>query len=256
MKLAYREYGSGQPLLILHGLFGQSDNWNSLAKQFGEQGLRVFTIDQRNHGLSPHSDAWNYELMADDLKEFIDEHQLEQPILLGHSMGAKTLLFFEAKYPNLAAKIILADMAARAYPPHHNEVFKALHAVDFDQVKTRKEAEAIMTEYLPDFGTRQFLLKNIYWKDSAANQMGWRFNLASITNNYSSIMVAAPPFVSEVPALIIKGGKSNYVGLEDELDFRKRFPNSRFDTIADSGHWVHAEKPKEFFESVLSFIKA
>ncbi len=254
MKLAFREFGSGQPLIILHGLFGQSDNWNTLAKQFAEKGFRVFTVDQRNHGLSPHSDEWNYELMAADLKEFIDDHVLRHPIVMGHSMGAKTLLFFEWKYPGLAAKLIFADMAARAYPPHHNEVFKALHAVDFEKVKTRKEAESIMMEYLPDFGTRQFLLKNIYWKNSDANLMAWRFNLDAITKNYDSIMVTVPEFVSNSPALIIKGGNSNYVSSSDEADYKKRFPESTFVSLEGSGHWVHAEKPKEFFETVLQFI--
>lgn len=256
MKLAYREFGTGQALIILHGLFGQSDNWNTLAKQFAEQGFQVFTIDQRNHGLSPHSDEWNYDLMADDLKEFIDDHALRDPVILGHSMGAKTLLFFEWKYPGVADKLIFADMAARAYPPHHNEVFKALHAVDFSAVKTRKEVEAIMLNYLPDFGTRQFLLKNIYWKDSDANLMDWRFNLNAITKNYDAIMVTAPEFISSTPALIIKGGNSNYVLASDEADYRTRFPKSQFVRLEGSGHWVHAEKPKEFFEAVLRFIKA
>src|ERR1700740_3726323 len=118
MKLAYREFGQGQPLIILHGLFGQSDNWTTLAKQFAEKGLHVFTLDLRNHGLSPHSEVWNYEVMADDLKEFINEHQLKDPILLGHSMGGKVVMFFELKYPGIAKKIIAADIAPRAYGSH------------------------------------------------------------------------------------------------------------------------------------------
>src|SRR4051812_1917005 len=98
MELAYREFGEGQPLIILHGLFGQSDNWNTHAKNFAEQGFRVFTIDQRNHGLSPHSEIWNYDVMAEDLKEFIDTHALADPIIMGHSLGGKTVLYFEKKY--------------------------------------------------------------------------------------------------------------------------------------------------------------
>jgi pimeloyl-ACP methyl ester carboxylesterase len=166
MKLAYREFGEGTPLIVLHGLFGQSDNWNTLAKNFADKGFHVFTLDQRNHGLSPHSDVWDYEVMADDLKKFIDNHNLENPILLGHSMGGKTVLFFELKYSGIAAKLIVADIAARAYEPHHNDVLKALHAVDFNSITTRKEAEDTMNNYLTDFGTKQFLLKNIYWKVS------------------------------------------------------------------------------------------
>lgn len=255
MKLAFREFGSGQPLIILHGLFGQSDNWNSLAKQFSEQGFNVFTLDQRNHGLSPHSEEWSYEAMADDLKEFIDDKALVKPILLGHSMGAKTVLFFEEKYPGVASKLILADMAARAYEAHHQTVLEALHAVDFSVVKNRKDAEAVINKYIADLGIKQFLLKNIYWKDSEKGIMGWRFNLKVITEKYDNVSIAVPAYTSNANALIVLGEKSNYVSDSDSEDYKKRFINRKLVTIASAGHWVHAEKPKEFFEAVISFIK-
>ena len=181
MKLAYRTYGTGKPMIILHGLFGQSDNWNTLAKQFAEKGYQVFTVDQRNHGLSDHSTEWDYEVMAKDLKEFIDEHKLKQAILLGHSMGGKTVLFFEWMFPGITGKIIIADIAARAYPPHHNEVLAALNSVDLDFVNTRKDAEVKLSEFIQDFGTKQFLLKNIYWKDASANKMDWRSQIIMTT---------------------------------------------------------------------------
>lgn len=254
MKLAYREYGQGQPLIILHGLFGQSDNWNTLAKNFADRGFRVFTVDQRNHGLSPHSNEWNYELMAGDLNEFIADHALKNSILLGHSMGAKTVMFFQKNYPTIAGKLIIADMAARAYPPHHASVFEALQAVDFDFVSTRKDVEQIMSGYIKDFGTLQFLLKNIYWKDTVNNKMDWRFNLSVIIKNYDSIMVQVPFFNSHVPSLIIRGEKSDYVNPQDLEEFKKRFTNMQLVTIAGAGHWVHAERPKEFFEAVINFI--
>lgn len=256
MKLAYREFGSGQPLIILHGLFGQSDNWNTLAKGFATEGFHVFTIDQRNHGLSPHSHEWSYEAMADDLKELIDDHSLKHPVILGHSMGGKTVMFFEWKYPNIAEKIIIADISPRAYPPHHDDVLKALHAVDFSVVKTRKEAEAKMNEYITDFGTKQFLLKNIYWKDSDNNVMDWRFNLKTITENYNNISIQVPAFKSETNCLIVRGEKSNYITDKDLPDFNSRFTHNYLETIAGAGHWVHAEKPKEFFDVVMKFIKA
>ena len=254
MKLAFREFGSGQPLIILHGLFGQSDNWNTLAKNFGEKGFHVFTLDQRNHGLSPHSDEWNYEVMATDLKEFIDDHQLHNPILLGHSMGGKTVLFFELKFSGIAQKLIIVDIAARAYEPHHNDVLKALHAVDFNTITTRKEADVLMNTYLTDFGTKQFLLKNIYWKDEGNTQMAWRFNLEAITKNYDNIGVTVPNFKSVTKTLIINGEKSNYISEQDKLDFKTRFSDVQFETILNAGHWVHAEKPNEFFEVVLNFL--
>ncbi len=256
MKLAYREFGQGQPLIIMHGLFGQSDNWNTLAKQFAEKGLHVFTLDLRNHGLSPHSDVWNYEVMADDLKEFIDDHQLKDPIILGHSMGGKVTMFFEMKYKGIAAKIIIADMSPRAYEPHHDSVLKALNAVDFTKIKTRKEAEAILNSYLDDFGTKQFLLKNIYWKDTENNIMDWRFDLKTISANYNTIIIGVPQGMSEVPTLVVRGERSNYVEESDLIDFKAHFPNYKLETIMGAGHWIHAEKPKEFFEAVMMFIRS
>lgn len=256
MKLASREFGEGQPLIILHGLFGQSDNWNTLAKRYAENGLRVFTVDLRNHGLSPHSNEWNYDVMADDLREFIEDNKLQHPILLGHSMGGKTVMFFELKYPGISEKIIVADIAPRAYEPHHDAVLKALNSVDFNSIKTRKEAEAVLNQYIDDFGTKQFLLKNIYWKDSDNNIMDWRFNLKTITEKYDSIGVEVPDKTSEVPALFIRGEKSNYIQNSDLKDIEKRFPNYTLSTVQGSGHWIHAEKPNEFFEETMRFIKA
>lgn len=256
MQLAYREFGEGQPLVILHGLFGQSDNWNTHAKGFAEKGFRVFTIDQRNHGLSPHSEEWDYNVMAADLKEFIDTHQLKDPIILGHSMGGKATMYFELRYPGQASKLIIADISARAYPPHHQDVLAALNAVNFSAIKTRKEAEAILDQHIKDFGTKQFLLKNIYWKDTEANLMDWRFNLKTITEKYENVCAGVPPFTSDVKTLIIKGERSGYISDADREDLKKRFPHSTLVVLNGAGHWVHAEKPKEFFETVLQFITA
>lgn len=255
MKLAYREFGSGQPLIILHGLFGQSDNWNTLAKRFAESGFRVFTIDQRNHGLSPHSDVWSYQAMAEDLKEFIEDHQLVNPILLGHSMGGKTVMFFEMLFPGIANKIIVADIAPKVYEPHHDLVLKALNAVDFTEINTRKDAENIMSEYISDFGTKQFLLKNIYWKEDESKQMAWRFNLPVICKEYNNVSVNIPDGISEADTLFVRGEKSNYVLDSDLQNIEKHFPNYKLTTIPNAGHWVHAEKPEEFFNSVLEFIQ-
>lgn len=254
MKLAYREFGEGQPLIILHGLFGQSDNWNTLSKNFGEKGFHVFAIDQRNHGLSPQHDVWSYDAMADDLKEFIDEHRLENPILLGHSMGGKTVMFFVLKYPDIAEKLIVVDMSPREAYRHHEPVLKALNAVDFKTLKSRKEADAILSEHIDDGGTKQFLLKNIYWKDGGTEQMDWRFNLKVITEKYEQVLEGVPVGKNSVATLVIRGAKSNYVTDEDLEDIKQRFSNLTVETVLDSGHWVHAEKPKEFFDAVMDFI--
>lgn len=255
MKLAYRKYGEGQPLLILHGLFGQSDNWNTLAKRFGDNGFEVYTIDQRNHGLSPHSSEWNYDAMASDVREFIDEHQLEHPVLIGHSMGGKTAMTFALNYDGIIDKLVVSDIAPIAYPAHHNEVIKALKSVNFDLLKTRKEAEEVLSQYISDFGTKQFLLKNIYWEQGGNERMNWRFNLAVITDEYSEIMSEVVNKSSRVKSLFVKGEKSNYISNEDTHEISIRFPNYELVTIPNSGHWIHAEQPDLFYNEVMKFIK-
>jgi len=255
MQLAFRKYGSGQPLLILHGLFGQSDNWNTLSKRFGENGFETFTIDQRNHGLSPHSDIMNYEVMADDIKEFIETHNLKNPILLGHSLGGKVAMSFALKYPGVLDKLIVVDMSPKEYEPHHDSVINALNAVDFSKINTRKEAEAILNEFIPDFGTKQFLLKNIYWEDAANSKMNWRFNLQGLTKNYKEILLAVPEKSSDVKTLFIRGEKSHYISEVDISEIEKRFPNYKLETVANADHWVHAEQPEDFYQVVMRFVK-
>jgi len=255
MKLAYREFGAGQPLIILHGLFGQSDNWNTLAKNFAEQGFQVYTIDQRNHGLSPHATEWDYRHMAGDLNEFILTHELKNPILLGHSMGGKTVLFFQLLFPKIASRLIVVDIAPRNYEPHHQQVLAALNAVNFNAIQSRKEAELVLNSHIEDFGTKQFLLKNIYWRDNENSKMDWRFNLKVINDNYDNIGVEVPFFNDATRTLIVRGERSNYVNDFDIEDYKKRFSNLKVVTIADAAHWVHAEKPKAFFDEVISFIK-
>lgn len=255
MKLFYRKFGKGQPLIILHGLFGQSDNWNTLAKNFAALGFEVYIVDLRNHGLSPHSDVWNYQVMSDDILDLINDANLEHVILLGHSMGGKVAMQFAVHHQELLDKLIVVDIAPKYYPPHNLEVLEALNAVDFSIVKNRKEVETILAKYISDFGTRQFLLKNIYWKENGA--LDWRFNLKVITEQFGKTGEITPNDTAcNKPTLFIRGEISNYI-LDEDLKFISDiFPLSTIETIAGAGHWVHAEKPKEFFESVSSFIMA
>ena len=161
MKLNYRIEGEGAPMIILHGLFGALDNWLFLAKAFANNGKKVYLIDQRNHGKSPHSQQHTYTLMADDLNEFIEEHQIEKPIILGHSMGGKTAMCFATSYPEKLSKLIVVDIAPRYYPVHHRTVIDGLLAIPIETIKTRNEAETILADYVQEMGLRQFLLKNI-----------------------------------------------------------------------------------------------
>jgi len=253
MKLFFRKYGSGQPLIILHGLFGQSDNWNSLAKQFDDEGFTVYAVDMRNHGLSPHSDEWNYKVMSDDIAELITDNNLKNIVLLGHSMGGKAAMYFALQHPDKVDKLVVVDIAPKYYPLHHQSVIEALQAVDFSVVKSRKEVEAILSDYINDFGTKQFLLKNIYWKEDG--NLAWRFNLDVIIKKIENVGEATPIDKSiDTPTLFIRGENSNYI-LDDDLNLiQELFPRSILETIDGGAHWVHAEKPKDFFEKVMSFI--
>lgn len=254
MKLFFRKTGEGQPIIILHGLFGQSDNWNTLAKQFAEQNFQVFTVDLRNHGLSAHSELWDYKVMSDDVLELIRDNKLQNVILIGHSMGGKVAMQFAIEHPEFLDKLIVVDIAPKYYPLHHQSVLQALQAVDFSTVKTRKEAEAILSQYITDVGTKQFLLKNIYWKDNG--EMAWRFNLKVIAQQIENVGEATPTDLTcDVPALFIRGEKSNYILDSDLKMITELFNRNMLETIAGAGHWVHAEKPKEFFESVMNFLK-
>ena len=254
MKLFYRKLGQGQPLIILHGLFGQSDNWNSLARQFAENNLEVYVVDQRNHGLSPHSDLWDYQAMSDDILELINDNKLNNVILLGHSMGGKTAMQFALDHPEMLDKLIVVDIAPKSYPPQHESVLQALQAVDFKVVKTRREVEDILSKYITDFGTKQFLLKNVFWKEN--EEMAWRFNLNVIVQQIENVGKALDTEKScDIQTLFIRGEKSNYILDEDMNLIQQIFQRSMLETIAGAGHWVHAEKPKEFFECVMNFIK-
>jgi len=254
VKLFFRKYGKGQPLIILHGLFGQSDNWNTLGKQFSEKDFEVFLVDQRNHGLSPHSDEWNYSVMSNDILEFVEDNKLENVILLGHSMGGKSVMHFAILHCTKISKLVVVDIAPKKYSPTNDGVLEGLLAVDIGNTKSRKEAESILSKFISDTGTKQFLLKNLYWKDET--KLAWRFNLEALSKNRN---VIGDTFDVEnkscnIPALFIRGEKSKYILIDDISEIKKLFPNAELKTITGAGHWIHADKPKEFFEEVIRFI--
>ncbi|GIV29517.1 MAG: alpha/beta hydrolase [Bacteroidia bacterium] len=253
MKLFFRKYGEGQPLIILHGLFGQSDNWNTIAKKMVENGIQVYTVDLRNHGQSPHSEEMNYELMAEDIKELMEVEQMQSPVILGHSMGGKVAMMFDAKYPGMLKKIIVADILPKRYPAGHTEVFEALNAVNFDVIKTRKDVDGVLRQHLKDEAVIQFLLKNIYWE--TADKLNWRFNLKAIQNNYEEILREIPIFLSHTPALFIRGEKSSYIKEGEEKLINQHYSDARLVSIPNAGHWVHAEQPQLFMQAVLEFLR-
>jgi esterase len=262
MKLFFREAGQGQPLIILHGLFGSSDNWYSLSKIFATK-FRVFTIDQRNHGQSPHSDDHSYKLLTEDLEEFINDQKLEKPIILGHSMGGKVAMNFAIKDPSKTGKLIVVDIMPKSYPLHHDHILSGMKSLDLTNIKSRGEAEAILAPKIPKIDERQFIMKNLARSPSrsAPAEQGdeqqhfeWKINLDSLDKNIEKM---GEPLQYEGqytgPTLFIKGGKSWYYKDGDEATVAKYFPNAQWVTL-DTGHWVQAEKPKEFEETVLNWL--
>ena len=254
MKLHFKKTGTGKPLFILHGLFGMSDNWMTLSKVFAENGFACYAVDLRNHGRSPHSEEFNYSLMAEDLLELLSDEKISTADIIGHSMGGKAAMFFSVAYPERAEKIVVVDIAPRYYPVLHDSVLSALQKINLENVTSRKEAEAQLSALLNnDETTIQFLLKNLYWKEET--KFAWRFNLDSISKNIESVGEVLPVDKQfDKPALFIRGEKSNYVTVQDEPQIKKQFPEAEIKTIA-AGHWVHSENPKEFMNVTLEFLK-
>jgi pimeloyl-ACP methyl ester carboxylesterase len=252
MKLYFNKYGEGKPLLIFHGLFGTGDNWTTHAKKWAEQGFCVYTIDQRNHGRSAHSDEMNYGLMRDDAIDLIASENLRDIILLGHSMGGKTVMHLAQEIDFLIEKLIVVDMGVKRYPRHHDTVFQALRSVAIDQIQSRAEAEEILAQTTVDKATQLFLLKNLYWKDPG--KLDWRFNIDTLENHIEEIL-AEVPFKGPVqlPTLFIKGELSNYILKEDQNQLEEYFPKAKIIEVKNSGHWPHAESPEFFFKEVLDF---
>ncbi|TDE47086.1 alpha/beta fold hydrolase [Flavobacterium rhamnosiphilum] len=245
--------GSGQPLLILHGFLGMSDNWKTLGTQFAAD-FQVHMLDLRNHGRSLHSEEFSYEVMVQDVFEYCEANNLENINVIGHSMGGKVAMLLVTTHPELVSKLIVADIGPKFYPQHHQDILAGLNAVDFSIKPTRNEVEAIMSQYIPDFGTRQFLMKNLFWQEPG--QLAFRFNLEVFNRKMDEIGVPLPEgYIFEKPTLFIRGGNSRYILDSDFENIKQHFPDSSIETIPNVGHWLHAENPTEFYQKVSSFLK-
>jgi esterase len=243
--------GTGTPLIILHGYLGMSDNWKTLGNKYAEK-FEVHLIDQRNHGRSFHSNEFSYDLMVDDLKKYIDFHKLDKCILLGHSMGGKTAMQFALNYPDFVEKLIVADIANKTYPPHHQYILKALSEVDFKIHKNRKEIEQILSTFIDEAGVIQFLMKNIYRKEKT--ELAYRFNVDVLREKYNEVVTTFKSNSTfKKPTLFLKGSKSNYIMKEDLVTIQENFPNAKIIDIKNAGHWLHAEQPQDFFYETMKF---
>ncbi|TDN95641.1 pimeloyl-ACP methyl ester carboxylesterase [Salegentibacter sp. 24] len=254
MKLNSIIIGEGSPLVILHGFLGMSDNWKTIGSKLAkEKEFQVHLIDQRNHGKSPHANEHSYELMAEDLKEYCQQHTLKNIVLIGHSMGGKTAMLAAANYPELVEKLIVVDIAPKYYEPHHQQILDGLTALEKADLESRQEADTLLSEFISEKPVRLFLLKNLNRKSEGTYNL--KVNLETLKNNIEEIGRALPQDKTfKGPTLFIKGGNSNYIKETDKDAIRKQFPKVDFKEIENAGHWVHAEKINEFYSTVINFL--
>ena len=251
MRLNFIEIGEGQPMVILHGLFGSLDNWMTLARRFADH-HRVLLVDQRNHGKSDHVNEHTYEAMADDLLEFFDERRLNDVVLVGHSMGGKTAMQFAIYNPDRLSRVVVVDIGPQGYEVHHDEIIRSMQSLDLDVIKSRKEAEEELSTMIEENDTRQFLLKNLHrTKDESGNpRYAWRFNLEVIANDIEE--VGLPIHGStDLPFLFIRGSRSNYVDVDQLETIRSQFPNAELVSLK-TGHWVHAQDPGGLYNAIMN----
>lgn len=249
-KLFFRKMGQGKPMIILHGLFGSSDNWMSVAKVLAES-FEVYVIDQRNHGQSFHAPEHNFDVMAKDLQGFITENEIADPIILGHSMGGKVAMNYALEHPKKVDRLIVVDISPRGYKVHHDQILDGLKAIKVKEITSRKEADDQLLPFVPEAGIRQFLLKSL---SRSKEGFEWLLNIDAIDKNIGQIVGEIKGEPASLKALFIKGATSNYIRDIDLPIIQSLFPNSEVVTIEQAGHWVHAEKPEEFIRAVNSFL--
>ncbi|MFZ9981037.1 MAG: alpha/beta fold hydrolase [Cyclobacteriaceae bacterium] len=251
MQLFHRVYGSGKPVVILHGLFGSSDNWMTQARMLGEH-YSVYTIDLRNHGLSPHNDRHDYEAMAEDVRAFIKTQNLVPAAVIGHSMGGKVAMKLAIDHPELVSKLVVVDIVPKVYPPHHNRIVEGLLSLHPENLTTRQEADEKLSAFVTQPDVRQFLLKNLSRKPEGG--FSWKINLKVIADNMEDVLgdpVHGPAFMG--PVLFLMGSRSDYFKPGDEVRISNHFPDNRIDFL-DTGHWLQAEQPKAFVKKVSEFL--
>lgn len=242
MQLNYQRQGAGQPLLILHGLFGNLENWGSLTRLLA-QDFDIITADLRNHGRSPWDARMDYPSMAEDLLELLDHLQLPRCAILGHSMGGKAAMQLALSHPQRVERLLVADIAPIAYGQHHAQVFAGLMAVEPQLLASRSEADRLLALHIEMPAIRAFLLKNLYREGDA---FAWRMNLSVLHEQYTQISAAVEGLAYTGTCRFLRGGNSDYIQDRDMEQIRHLFPNAILETLRGAGHWLHAEQPEAF----------
>ena len=267
MELAFRKMGQGPPMVILHGLYGSSDNWVSIGRAFSDR-FEVYLIDQRNHGNSPHTREHNYIVLRNDLHDFLEAQGIEKPVILGHSMGGKAAMYFAIAWPDKVQSLIVVDISPGSYKsltqqsPQsiiHLNIITAMMGVDFSKAKSREDINRFLTQTLPSDRIRQFLLKNI--KRNANGQYGWKLNVKTLHDQLPQILdgLDPKPFmngngITGFPVLFIRAGKSGYINEADIALIKTIFPVADLVTIPRADHWIHVEEPELLIKTISYFI--
>lgn len=264
MELFYRKEGTGSPLVVVHGLYGSSDNWINIGKRLAEKHT-VYMIDQRNHGRSPFANSHTFNDMRDDLAEFFKKHNIEKATILGHSMGGKAAMWFALDFPEKVEKLVIADIAPKDYLLLkedsqfylHQNILLAMQEIDFSKIKSRNDVDDFMVQKIDDVNIRQFLLKNVA-KDKINHQYKWRVNAEVLYDHLDEIVSGVNKNwfedripVTSYPVIFIRGMKSKYILPEDEPMIKEIYPDSKIIDITDAGHWLHAEQPELFMKAVM-----
>lgn len=254
VELNFEVIGEGPDLVVLHGLFGSLDNWRGMARLLARR-FRVWLVDQRNHGGSPHSPEFDYAAMASDLLAFLDRNGLGRVHLLGHSMGGKAAMLFAARYPGRVARLIVEDMGPGAYAPRHESVFRGLLNLPLSQMKSRREADQWLQQDVPQDEVRGFLLKSLCRQEGGSWR--WRFNLPVLFASYRHLLSALPLGTPvHCPTLFIRGALSDYLDPDRPDPWLEAFVRRDFFTVPEAGHWVHADRPAIFLQAIESFLLA
>ncbi|MBK7214469.1 MAG: alpha/beta fold hydrolase [Bacteroidales bacterium] len=254
MNLFYRHFGEGTPVIIQHGLFGQSDNWVTVGRRIADQ-FSVYIPDLRNHGQSPHASVHTYQAMSDDLLDFMDDLSIDKAIIIGHSMGGKAAMNFTLEHPRMVEKLVVVDICPKRYPERniHTQVITQMLSLDLEKAGTRTEIEKMLEQKIPDARIRMFILKNLYYR--LPGQLAWRLNLDAINNSLDQLFDGISVEGSyEGPTLFIRGGKSDYILDEDFPLIHQYFPNALIKTIPGASHWVHADAPEELCLLLSGFL--
>jgi len=265
MKLFRRIYGNGPPLIILHGLYGSSDNWVTIARILSDS-FTIILPDQRNHGQSPHNEVHDYDSMRDDLFELVNDLSIKKFFLAGHSMGGKTAIAFALKWPEMLNGLLIADVSPfttentqTSIHSQHSVILDAILSIDLQKVNSRKVADSLLSLKIPSEKERALILKNL--ERTSENNFAWKLNAQSLSKNLKNIMVGVERptdynrQITGFPIIFLKGGESEYLPENDFKDILKVFPAAEIVEIPGAGHWIQVDKPEEVVKYIRRLLQ-